>query len=164
MHTWQFGLKKGITMQHTIPPEVRKTLKLRNRKNLASLPIDLKSPSVSDWLKTPKAFSKTEFIDEFSEWLERVYGMDRAGYIYTLWFLANEMDMYMRAKVAWEESGSALVTCNKQNPLLRVQDIALQNILKLSRELGLTPTSRLMPSKTLEPENYLQKLIPFPSK
>lgn len=144
------------------PIEAREISNTRVRIKLAKIPSETKSPiPIEQWLDSPKTFSKTRFIAEFSEWLERVYGFKRAGYIYTLYFLGNEMETYMQAKIGFEASGSELVINGRQNAFLKVQDIALQNILRLSKELGLTPTSRLTAAK---PEALDIHLVhPYPS-
>jgi len=80
-----------------------------------------------------------------------------------LWLLAEEMQTFMDATLGFIESGSALLMNGKESPWLKVRNTAATNILRLNRELGLTPASRL-PATTLEkPAKDIYELLPFPN-
>jgi phage terminase small subunit len=76
--------------------------------------------------------------------------------------LAEEMQTFMDATLGFIESGSEIVVNGKQSPWLKVRDIASANIIRLNRELGLTPASRL-PATTIEkPAKDVYEVLPFP--
>jgi phage terminase small subunit len=131
---------------------------------LAEIPADMRKPiPKAEWLDDPKAFNKAKYIEETMYFMERVYGFEQASYEYQVYFLACEMQTYCDAMAGFIDSGSELVVNGKKNPWLKVVDIATQNIIKLNRELGLTPASRL-PTTTIQvPEKSVFELLPFPN-
>jgi phage terminase small subunit len=72
-----------------------------------------------------------------------VYSFEPNSYKYQALFLAEEMQTYCDAMAGFIKSGSEIVVNKKLNPWLKVRDMACERIIKLSRELGLTPASRL---------------------
>ena len=94
--------------------------------------------------------------------MEKVYGFHPASYQCALWMLADQMQIYMDATIGYIESGSVMVVNGKESAWLRVREGALQAILKLQRELGLTAASRLVAAK---PEALdINLLLPYPGK
>ena len=146
-----------------MPIEVRKALNIRVRTKLAEIPADLSCRiPVAEWEDNPSLFSRSQFIEETSEFMEKVYGFHPASYQCALWMLANQMQVYMDATTGYIESGSVMVVNGKENAWLRVRDGALQAILKLQREMGLTAASRLVAAK---PEAVdINLLFPYPCK
>jgi len=151
-------------MRYKTPIEVRKALNIRVRTKLAEIPVDMRCPiPVAEWLENPEAFSKKQFVDEIMHFIDRVYGFEQASFEYHVRFLAEEMQTYIDASIGFSESGSEIVVNGKQNPWLKVRDMARQNIIKLNRELGLTPASRL-PAIAIEiPEKSVFDILPFPN-
>ena len=143
--------------------EVRKALNMRIRTKYAEIPAEMRCPiPLAEWADNPNLFSRSQFIEETSEFMERVYGFHPASYQCTLWMLADQMQIYMDATTGYIESGSVMVVNGKENTWLRVRDGALQAILKLQRELGLTAASRLVAEK---PEVVdINLLLPYPSQ
>ena len=147
-----------------MPIEVRKALNIRVRTKLAEIPADLSCRiPVAEWEDNPSLFSRSQFIEETSEFMEKVYGFHPASYQCALWMLADQMQVYMDATIGYIESGSVMVVNGKENTWLKVRDISLQYILRLSRELGLTPTSRFSASQAEAAGLALQELLPYPS-
>jgi hypothetical protein len=144
-----------------IPIEVRNTLKMRVRTKLAEIPADLSCRiPIAEWDDNPRLFSRSQFIEETSKFMERVYGFHPSSYHCALWMLADQMQMYMDATTGYIESGSVMVVNGKENAWLRVREGALQAILKLQREMGLTAASRLVAAK---PEVLdIDLLLPYP--
>jgi phage terminase small subunit len=61
------------------------------------------------------------------------------------------------------DGGSEIIVNGKQSPFLKIRDASTLNIIKLSRELGLTPASRL-PTTTIQvPEKSVFDVLPFPN-
>jgi len=146
------------------PIEVRKALGIRVRTRLAEIPMEMrKCISKAEWADDPKLFNRKQFIEETSMFMEKVYGYEPASYNVLVMFLAEEMQTFMDATLGFIESGSEIVVNGKQSPWLKVRDIATMNILRLNRELGLTPASRL-PATTIEkPAKDVYEVLPFPN-
>ena len=146
------------------PIEVRKALGIRIRTKLAEIPADMHMPiPKAEWADDPKLFNRKQFIEETSMFMEKVYGYEPASYNVLVMFLAEEMQTFMDATLGFIESGSEIVVNGKQSPWLKVRDIATMNILRLNRELGLTPASRL-PATTIEkPAKDVYEVLPFPA-
>ena len=146
-----------------MPIEVRKALNIRVRTKLAEIPAELSCRiPVAEWEDSHSLFSRSQFIEETSDFMEKVYGFHPASYQCALWMLADQMQVYMDATIGFIESGSVMVVNGKESAWLRVRDGALQAILKLQREMGLTAASRLVAAK---PEAVdINVLLPYPGK
>jgi phage terminase small subunit len=146
------------------PIEVRKALGIRIRTRLAEIPADMLKPiPQAEHADDPKLFNREQFIKETSNFIERVYGYEPSSYQLMVWLLAEEMQTFMDATLGFIESGSEIVVNGKQSPWLKVREIATMNILRLNRELGLTPASRL-PATTIEkPAKDVYEVLPFPA-
>ncbi|MBT8566571.1 P27 family phage terminase small subunit [Polynucleobacter paneuropaeus] len=150
-------------MRYKTPIEIRKALNIRVKTKLAEIPADMRKPiPKADWVDDPKAFNKLKFVEETMNFIDRVYGFELPSHQYQVYFLACEMQTYCDAIAGFIDAGSEIVVNGKKNPWLKVADIATQNIIKLSRELGLTPASRL-PTTTIQmPEKSVFDILPFP--
>ena len=150
-------------MRYKTPIEIRKALNIRVKSQLAEIPSDMQCPiPMAEWMGNPKAFSKSKFVEETINFIDRVYGFESFSYEYTVAFLAEELQLYCDASLGFMESGSEIVVNGKQNAWLKVRGIATQNIIKLSRELGLTPASRLQPTKDNQMhEKNIYDVLPF---
>ena len=132
------------------PIEIRKALGIRVRTKLAEIPADMRMRiPQAEWGSDPKLFNREQFIKETSNFIDRVYGYEPSSYQLMVWLLAEEMQSYMDANHGFIESGSELLMNGKESPWLKVRNIAATNIIRLNRELGLTPASRL-PATTIE--------------
>lgn len=150
-------------MRYKTPIEVRQALNIRVRTRLAEIPADMRKPiPMAEWGSNPKAFNKAKFIEETMYFMGRVYGFEPSSYEYQVLFLAEELQVYCDAMAGFIDGGSEIVVNGKQSPFLKVRDAATLNIIKLSRELGLTPASRL-PTTTIQvPEKSVFDILPFP--
>ncbi len=146
------------------PIEVRKALGIRIRTKLAEIPADMRKPiPQAEYADDPKLFNREQFIKETSNFIDRVYGYEPSSYQLMVWLLAEEMQTFMDATLGFIESGSKLVINGKESPWLKVRNIASANIMRLNRELGLTPASRL-PATTIEkPAKDIYEVLPFPN-
>jgi phage terminase small subunit len=146
------------------PIEVRKALGIRIRTRLAEIPADMRMPiPKAEWADDPKLFNREQFIKETSNFIDRVYGYEPSSYQLMVWLLAEEMQTFMDATLGFIESGSELLMNGKESPWLKVRNIAATNIIRLNRELGLTPASRL-PATTIEkPAKDIYEVLPFPN-
>jgi hypothetical protein len=132
------------------------------RTKLAEIPLDMRMRIPrAEWADDPKLFNRKQFIEETSNFIDRVYGYEPSSYQLMVWLLAEEMQSYMDATHGFIESGSELLINGKESPWLKVRNIASANIIRLNRELGLTPASRL-PATTLEkPTKGVYDVLPF---
>ena len=146
------------------PIEVRKALGIRIRTRLAEIPADMrmKIPR-AEWSDNPKLFNREQFIKETSNFIDRVYGYEPSSYQLMLWLLAEEMQTFMDATLGFIESGSELLLNGKESPWLKVRNIAATNIIRLNRELGLTPASRLLAATPEKPVKGVFEVLPFPN-
>jgi phage terminase small subunit len=151
-------------MRYKTPIEVRQVLNIRVRTRLAEIPADMRKPiPKAEWLDNPKSFSKKRFIEETMYFMERVYGLEPSSYEYQVLFLAEELQVYCDAMAGFIDGGSEIIVNGKQSPFLKIRDASTLNIIKLSRELGLTPASRL-PTTTIQvPEKSVFDVLPFPN-
>jgi len=144
-------------MRMKIPIEVRKALDIRVRVKLAEIPSEMKCRiPASEWEDDPKGFSRTQFIEETSLFIEKVYGFEPQTYRLAVMFLADQMQTYVDASIGFINDGSKLVVNGKESLWIKLQSTALLNIIKLSRLLGLTPASRFPDSniRTLDQNIY----------
>ncbi len=147
-------------MRYKTPIEVRRAMGIRVRAKLAEIPPDMRMQiPAAEWLDKPEKFSKQRFKEETLRFIERVYGFE--GCEIHVGFLADEMQIYMDATKGFKASGGDIVLNGKQNPWLKVRDLALENILRLNRQLGLTPASRL-PAVAIEMPSPFD-VLPFPN-
>jgi hypothetical protein len=154
---------EGKSMRYKTPIEIRKALNIRVKTQLAEIPSDMRCPiPAAEWAENPKAFSKSKFIEETMYFIDRVYGFEPSSYEYQVYFLASEMQVYCDASAGFKDSGSEIILNGKQNPWLKIRENATQNIIKLMRELGLTPASRLPAVVVQMPDRGLNDILPFP--
>jgi phage terminase small subunit len=152
-------------MRYKTPIEIRQSQNIRVRTKLAEIPDSMRCRiPVAEWSDKPESFCRTQFIEETSLFIEKVYGFEPMSYQYLVALLADQMQTYIDATIGFRESGCAIVVNDKPSVWLTMRSTATQNILRLMREAGLTPASRL-PQSTLQPSvNTIYTLLPFPSK
>ena len=151
-------------MRYKTPVEIRQALGIRVRTKLAEIPADMRKPiPQAEYADDPKLFNREQFIKETSNFIDRVYGYEPSSYQLMVWLLAEEMQTFMDATLGFIESGSELLINGKESPWLKVRNTAATNILRLNRELGLTPASR-HPATTIEkPAKDIYEVLPFPN-
>lgn len=149
-------------MRHQTPIEIRKALGKRTRKNLAEIPEGYKSNlPIYEWIKDPAAFNRSAFINETAEFMERVYGI-RTGHEALLMMLASEMQTYVEAMKGFEDCGRQLIVNERPSVWIKIRDKAAENIIRLQRELGLTPSSRLEAPAVAPQDKALADFLNFP--
>ena len=149
-------------MNRQTPIEVRKALGIRIRTRLAEIPADMRKPiPQAEYADDPKLFNQKQFIKETSLFIDRVYGYEPASYQLMVWLLAEEMQTFMDATLGFIESGSELLMNGKESPWLKVHNTSATNILRLNRELGLTPASRLPATAIEKPVQSVYEILPF---
>ena len=149
-------------MNRQTPIEVRKALGIRVRTKLAEIPADMRMRiPQAEWGSDPKLFNREQFIKETSNFIDRVYGYEPSSYQLMVWLLAEEMQTYMDATHGFIEGGSELLINGKESPWLKVRNTSATNILRLNRELGLTPASRLPATAIEKPVQSVYEILPF---
>jgi|GEM_PF-1025680 len=117
---------------------------------------------VAEWANDPQAFTRERFVRETADYLFQIYGIGTAHDRHVLMLLADQMQLYIDARVAL--MGAPLVVQNNAgktdspNPLIAIADRAMASAIKLMHELGLTPKSRLTASKVDEVSPYAELL------
>jgi phage terminase small subunit len=151
-------------MRYKTPIEIRRSQNIRVRTKLAEIPDAMRCRiPVAEWSDKPESFCRTQFIEETSLFIEKVYGFEPMSYQYLVGLLADQMQTYIDATIGFRESGCAIVVNEKQSVWLTMRSTATQNIIRLMREAGLTPASRLPSITSQTSVNGIFDLLPFPS-
>lgn len=152
-------------MRYKTPIEIRQSQNIRVRTKLAEIPNAMRCKiPIAEWSDKPESFCRTQFIEETSLFIEQVYGFEPMSYQYLVALLADQMQLYIDATIGFRESGCAVVVNDKQSVWLTMRSTATQNILRLMRETGLTPASRLPQSTPQSSVNTIYTLLPFPNE
>lgn len=150
-------------MRYKTPIEIRQSQNVRIRTKLAEIPTHLRCKiPVAEWLDKPESFSRSQFIEETGLFIEQVYGAEPMSYQHLLMLLADQMQTYVDATTGLRESGNALVVDDKPSVWFTMRSAATQNIIRLMREAGLTPASRLPATTPQASPSGIYDLLPFP--
>jgi phage terminase small subunit len=119
-----------------------------------------------EWLDNPEAWSKKKFFDETAEYLYQNYGITHSYNRNALGMLADQMDIYIKCNMILTNSDQLIVETNNgktlaPNPAIGIRNNASVLILKIMKELGLTPNSHLSASK-LATEDSIDDLLKGP--
>ena len=146
-------------MRYQIPIETRNSQNIRVRVKLTELPENLRCKiPAAEWLDNPQAFDRLKFIAQTESFIQTVYGLDQQSYQYMLLMLADAIQNFIDCEIGIVQTGG-LVIGDKINPLVLMQFDLTKIIIKLMRELGLTPASRLPDAPTTAKTIY--DLLPF---
>jgi phage terminase small subunit len=146
-------------MRYQIPIETRNSQNIRVRIKLTELPEKLRCRiPVAEWLYNPQAFDRLKFIAETESFIQTVYGLDHQSYQYLLLILGDAIQNFIDCEIGIVQTGG-LVIGDKINPLVLMQFDLTKTIIKLMRELGLTPASRLPATPATTKTIY--DLLPF---
>jgi phage terminase small subunit len=150
-------------MRYKTPIEIRQSQNIRVRTKLAEIPESMRCRiPVAEWSDKPESFCRMQFIEETSTFIDAVYSVEPKSYQTLLWMLSLEMQSYMDATIGFRESGGELVVGEKINPWVLLKFDATKNILRLQKELGLTPASRLSnTSGNIKSHKNIYDIIPF---
>ena len=147
-------------MRYQIPIETRNSQNIRVRVKLTELPEKLQCRiPAAEWLEDAQSFDRGQFIAETTNFIDSVYAIEPQCYETIILMLADAMQNYLDCEIALAESGGQLVIGDKINPLVLMQFDLTKTIIKLMRELGLTPASRLPDAPTTTKTIY--DLLPF---
>jgi phage terminase small subunit len=146
-------------MRYKIPIEIRSSQNIRVRVKLTELPEKLRCRiPAAEWLEDAQSFDRGQFIAETINFIDSVYAIEPQCYETILLMLADAMQNYIDCDIGIAETGG-LVIGDKINPLVLMQFDLTKTIIKLMRELGLTPASRLPATPATAKTIY--DLLPF---
>lgn len=115
----------------------------------------------ADWLENPDSWNASEFIKETSDFMYDIYGIDADQDKHLLAMLADQITFYVEAKKGVERDGIVAEfnggVTKGASPYFSVMKDALNKIVVLMNELGLTPRSRL--NKTINHNNSYNDLL-----
>jgi P27 family predicted phage terminase small subunit len=105
----------------------------------------------AEWMDNPDAWDKKKFVQETSEFLHQVYGINTFQDRHALAMLADHIDMYVQCNKALETE-PLIIQFNGgktfgANPHFAIRTECLKRIIVLMNELGLTPKGRLSRGK-----------------
>lgn len=110
----------------------------------------------TNWLTNPNDWDKDDFVADIVQFIEQTQGSNAYPNLVLIGLLANQINIYVQC--AQEMSKTGLVEFyNKgatSGPSLHfsMADKALNRILQLMKELGLTPTHRVGVVKSTKPD------------
>ena len=146
-------------MRYKTPIEIRNSQNIRVRVKLTELPEKLRCRiPAAEWLEDAQSFDRGQFIAETINFIDSVYAIEPQCYETILLMLADAMQNYIDCDIGIAETGG-LVIGDKINPLVLMQFDLTKTIIKLMRELGLTPASRLPATPATAKTIY--DLLPF---
>lgn len=152
-------------MRYKTPIEIRQSQNIRVRTKLAEIPDSMRCRiPTAEWSDKPESFCRMKFIEETSLFIENVYGFEPMSYQYLVALLADQMQTYIDATIGFRESGCAVVVNDKPSVWLTMRSTATQKIIRIMREAGLTPASRLPQLAPNQSVNDMYSLLPFTSK
>lgn len=100
----------------------------------------------ADWFDNPSKWNAKKFIKDTTEFLYDTYGFDHKYDSHLVAVLADQMDIYIKAKIGLEEEGIIGIFNAGQtrgcSPYFTVMKDALQKIITLMNDIGLTPKAR----------------------
>jgi P27 family predicted phage terminase small subunit len=146
------GVAKGKIMakEKTLPSELRI---IRTGNKEVDLPEKIKSRvPQADWLENPESWNASRFIKETSDFMFEIYGIDADQDKHLLAMLADQISIYIEAKkgiardgIVAEFNGGKTMGAS---PYFAVMKEALNKIVTLMNELGLTPKGRMGKTST----------------
>jgi phage terminase small subunit len=146
-------------MRYKTPIEIRSSQNIRVRVKLTELPEKLRCRiPAAEWFEDAQSFDRGQFIAETINFIDSVYAIEPQCYETILLMLADAMQNYIDCDIGIAETGG-LVIGDKINPLVLMQFDLTKTIIKLMRELGLTPASRLPATPAAAKTIY--DLLPF---
>ena len=110
----------------------------------------------TNWLTNPNDWDKDDFVADIVQFIEQTQGSNAYPNLVLIGLLANQIDIYVQC--AQEMSKSGLIEFyNKgatSGPSLHfsMADKALNRIVQLMKELGLTPSHRVGVIKSTQPD------------
>ena len=146
-------------MRYKTPIEIRSSQNIRVRVKLTELPENLRCRiPAAEWLEDAQSFDRGQFIAETTNFIDSVYAIEPQCYETIILMLADAMQNYIDCDIGIAVTGG-LVIGDKTNPLVLMQFDLSKTIIKLMRELGLTPASRLPAAPAAAKTIY--DLLPF---
>ena len=134
----------------TLPSELRI---IRTADKAIDLPQKIKTRvPQADWLENPDAWNASVFIKETADFMYEIYGIDADQDKHLLAMLADQISIYVEAKkgiardgIVAEFNGGKTMGAS---PYFAVMKEALNKIVVLMNELGLTPKGRMGKTST----------------
>ena len=139
-----------MAKEKTLPSELRI---IRTGNKEVDLPEKIKSRvPQADWLENPESWNASRFIKETSDFMFEIYGIDADQDKHLLAMLADQISIYIEAKkgiardgIVAEFNGGKTMGAS---PYFAVMKEALNKIVTLMNELGLTPKGRMGKTST----------------
>ena len=109
-----------------------------------------------DWLSDPSSWDKEKFISDIVTFIEQSQGVNAYPNMVLIGMLAHQIDLYVQCTQQLVQTG-LVEAYNKgvtSGPSLyfSMADKALNRVLQLMKELGLTPSHRVGTVKSMTPE------------
>lgn len=116
----------------------------------------------AEYMDNPDAWDKEKFVEETAEFLYETYGIGNKVDKHTLYMLAENLDLFIKATKGIAKNGIVTTFNNGAtvgpNPYISIRNKAHTLIIQTMNELGLTPRSRLSAGKVEESSPLAQFL------
>ena len=139
-------------MSYTLPPNLH--MVHRTPKKLR----EVATPKVlnCDWLTSPEAWDKEKFSVNIVEFIEQTQGLNAYPDMVLIGMLTHQIDLYVVCSRQLAQKG-LVADYNKgvtSGPSLyfSMADKALNRILQIMKELGITPSHRVGKVRSISPE------------
>ena len=109
-----------------------------------------------DWLTSPESWNKDKFSEDIVLYIENTQGVNTYPNLVLVGLLANQIDLYVQC-VRQSSTLGLIETYNKgatfgPSPYITMSDKALNRIIQLMKELGLTPSHRVGAVRKMDTE------------
>jgi hypothetical protein len=139
-------------MSYTLPPNLHMVNRTPKKQREVVAPKVLNC----DWLTSPEAWEKEKFSSNILEFIEQTQGLNAYPDMVLIGLLTHQIDLYVECSRQLALKG-LVADYNKGvtiGPSLyfSMADKALNRVLQIMKELGITPSHRVGKLRSLSPE------------
>lgn len=134
-------------MPAKLPPELHIVRGTKGVNQGSVLPESVKKRiPFAEWMDNPEDWDEKRFVEETAQFLWDVYSIGSDQHRHILQMLADQISIYIKCKKGIRQNGIITTFNNGKtvgaNPYVSVMKDALNKIVVLMNELGLTPKSQ----------------------
>lgn len=146
-------------MPSKLPPELHIVRGTKGLNQGSALPDNVKKRiPFAEWMENPDDWDEKRFVEETAQFLWDVYGIGSDQHRHILQMLSDQISIYIKCKKGIKQNGIVTTFNNGKtvgaNPYVSVMKDALNKIVVLMNELGLTPKSQFDRKGTASETNY----------
>lgn len=146
-------------MPAKLPPELHIVRGTKGLNQGSVLPDNVKKRiPFAEWMESPDDWDEKRFVEETSDFLWDVYSIGSDQHRHLLQMLADQISIYVKCKKGIKQNGIVTTFNNGKtvgaNPYVSVMKDALNKIIVLMNELGLTPKSQFDRNGSASDDSY----------